>query len=99
MTIITIKDRTYTVINPEDKDYTDHLWAVSFASYLGYSEVVYANHAEDAIDTYADYAQEQGWLGLFLDQDDIDYEDADVIFVGNYGLPIGAHEVFIQQLS
>lgn len=71
------------IINPEDKDFYDKLFDITFAQCLPCDQV-YADYAQEAMDIYADYAEDK-WPGLFLEPED---ENEDTIYVGNHCLPI-----------
>lgn len=91
---------TKQVINPDDKDLHDRTFKVSFVACQP-GELVYADNAQDAIDIYADHAEEQGWTGLFLDDGDIadwDWQGEDIDYVGNSGLPILSHEIYVGEV-
>jgi len=86
-------------INEDEK-----FWKHSFHVYLtqiGEPLCVNADHAQDALDYAVDHAEEKGWMGYFLNEEDIasgDYLD-DMIVAGNHGLTLVAHEVHIEQLD
>jgi hypothetical protein len=65
-----------------------YLWYVEIGS-GSYSSIifnVYARNERDALDSAVDYCEEQGWDGLFWDDDEevTEYED-DFITAGNSG--------------
>lgn len=86
-------------VNPDEKDIWNRQFNVTLNP-LTETMHVYANCASDALDEAADYAEEQGWMGYFLDQEDLDnqHED-DVCYVGNHGLPMLSHEIHIVDVT
>lgn len=87
--------RTYIAINPEEHDNQFmKLWRVCPTYYSDFY-LVYADCESDAIDVLADYGQEKGYKGWFVDEQDI--ADYDVIRAGNNGLPMYAEELHISE--
>ena len=93
---------TYKYVN-EDEKFWDHSYNVSFASCLGWDSAICVNadNEQEAVDFAADHAQEQGWVGYFIDDEDLaEHEEFnDVLYVGNCGWPIQASELHVEQLD
>lgn len=86
--------RTYTAINTQEySNQSMKLWIVS-PTYYSDLYLVYADCESDAIDVLADYGQEKGYRGWFIDEQDTD--DYDVIYAGNNGLPMDGDELHIK---
>ena len=88
-------------VNEEEK-----FWKHSFnvwLSAIGKPICVNADHEQDALDYAVDYAEEQGWSGLFVDEEDIKHDshenEIDIIRAGNHSLALPAEEVHIKQID
>ena len=89
---------TYKTVNPEDREYFDRLFAVSLAGET--PMLVYAESMGSALDHYADYAQDEGWHGLFLSQDDIeDCHLEDIVYVGNCSWPVYVGYLYTSEIT
>ncbi len=89
----------YGVVNPNDSNAYNHVYLVTLAVIVS-PTLVYADNEQDALDIYADFAQAQGWIGLFLDDEtraDLEQYN-EVEYLGNNGLPVNSSEVFIKQV-
>lgn len=79
-----------------------HVWDV-YLCHLSSAIRVNADNISDALDEAADYADERGWEGYFIDdeayQEMIDEGwDDDIAYAGNAGRPLIAHEIHIDQV-
>jgi len=96
--------KCYPYVNEESKFWA-HSYLVSFASCLGWESAICVNadNEQDAIDAAADYAEEQGWVGYFLDEADPWVQElagfGEVSFVGNHGLLIQDTELHVRRLD
>ena len=91
-----VNGKTYNVVNVDDfsENFWGHNYIVSFSP-IGHAMVVNAEHAQAAVDEFADYALEQGWHGYFLDEDDLaGYHEDDICYVGNFGKPVLSYDIF-----
>lgn len=93
-------ERTLNVVNPDDKDFYNRLFAVALAKVVT-PDLVYADYTQEALDIYADYCEQQGWLGYFLDheveQDLAQYDE--VSYLGNHCRPVASNEIFVQEVN
>ena len=76
-------------------------WKHSYNVLLSeFSDEIYVNADcdQDALDYAIDYAEEQGWMGLFIDNPtDEDYETQ--MSGGNHSLVLSSDNVFITQID
>jgi hypothetical protein len=80
----------------EDEKFWGKYYLVSFAQCLGWDSAICVNadNEQDAADEAADYAEEKGWKGYFLDNEDLeDYAEDDIITVGNHCLSVLSWEL------
>lgn len=89
-------------INEEEK-----FWAHSYLVYLHELSdelLVNANSEQDAIDEAIDYSEEQGWMGLFLDDEDIQELEAEGYLEehmcgGNHCLYLSSLNVHVKKID
>jgi hypothetical protein len=99
-----IKGDIMQYVNEEEK-FWRHSYLVSFDNHTGWDSAICVNaeNEQDAIDAAADYAESQGWMGYFLDADDVDKmtdaEQDDLYYAGNHGLPIDSEQLNVKQLD
>ena len=88
-------------VNEKEK-FWEHSYNVWLAS-IGGPVCVNADNAEDALDFAVDYAEERGWIGLFLDSGEIetdkDGNEIDVVRAGNHCLALPIEEIHIDQID
>jgi len=85
------------LVNPEDRD----IWAFQFNVTLNpHAETmhVFADHEGDALDYAVDYADEQGYEGYFVADEDI-YDLHDVVYAGNASRALLSHEITIVDVT
>ena len=81
----------------EPVKFWDHSYEVTLSEF---SDEIYVNadNEQEALDFAIDYAEEQGWMGLFIDEPtEEDYETQ--ISGGNHGLVLSSDNVFITQID
>jgi len=87
------------IINPEDKE----IWGRQFNVVLTpITETlhVYADSVQDALDYAVDYAEEQGWEGIFLSEEEqSDWCPDDIAFAGNHGRALLSHLISIMDVT
>jgi hypothetical protein len=87
-------------VNEEEK-----FWKHSYRVYLHDTEglLINADNEQDALDYAVDYAEEQGWVGLFLDETELEEaiaDNEDIIFAGNHGLALSSSDyIHIKQID
>ena len=83
--------KLFKYVNEEEK-FWDHSYKVILSQFDPSGIIVNADNEQDALDYAIDFAEEQGWIGLFLDQDEITRldpnEQENLIFGGNHGLAL-----------
>jgi hypothetical protein len=94
---------SWPYVNEDGSKFWKHSWLVSFDSHLGWDSAICvdADDMQNAIDEVADYAESQGWVGYFLDDEqarELDEFD-EVSYVGNHGLPVWDGELNVKQLD
>lgn len=90
------------IVNPDDEVFCDRIFHVSLAQ-IASAAIVYADNAQEAVDAFADHAEEMGWEGLFLEMKDIksennpdgDYTEEEICYVGNHCRPVLDHEIYV----
>lgn len=87
----------------EDTKFWNHSYEVYLSEFSG-PILVNADNEQDALDYAIDYAESQGWVGLFLDQSDIiELENEgfldEHISGGNHGLYLSSHNWSIKKLD
>lgn len=88
--------RGIPVANPDDAPQSDipmgkHLYLISMANCTQWECAVFADWLGEAFDIAADYAQEQGWVGLFHTYEEareLEAEGHELSFAGNESWPI-----------
>ena len=79
----------------EDELFWDHIYSVFLGDGFCPTEIVVnADSEQDAIDFAIDYAEEQGWRGLWLDYQ-TDYDVDEVGYFGNHGLAVSHSDIHI----
>jgi hypothetical protein len=89
--------REYKYVNEESK-FWDHSYRVTLQEFDNEGIIVNADNEQDALDYAVDYAEAQGWFGLFDDDDDY-YDDGECLFAGNHGHRIASSHVWIEHLD
>ena len=90
-----MEEEKVTTINPDDAEIWSHLYRVHLHEFDIDGLLAYANCEQDALDYAIDYAEENGWNGLFADPDNYTKEEwerlteyGEITFAGNHCLPI-----------
>ncbi len=101
--------KDFEVANPGDYDSWAHAYLVHMHHLDPHGILVFADCEQDAIDEVADYGEEQGYLGWFIDDSEMaDYTQVtdgeerwadEVMLVGNHGLPIDGSEIYVTELD
>jgi hypothetical protein len=81
----------------EEERFWKRSYVVGFDDHTSTGILVNADHDDDAVDAAADFADEMGWEGYFLDEKDIE-DDDDVLRVGNYGRPVDGSQLWIRTI-
>lgn len=90
-----------------DTDYGKKAYVVGFDNHSSTGILVIADSEDGAVDEAADYADEMGYEGYFLDAKDekeqleldLEDEDEDVMYVGNYGRPVRGSELWMRKVN
>jgi hypothetical protein len=101
MHVVTHEGNEYLCVN-EESNFWDKYYLVGFASCLGWDSAICVNasHAQDAVDAAADYAEKHGWMGYFVDYDDVDHEyEEEYCVVGNHGLYVHCTELHVVEIE
>lgn len=98
-----LEGRTFPCVNETEK-FWKSFYLVSLTQCLSWDSAICVNadHEQDALDYAVDYAEEQGWLGYFVDETDVRHdkhgEEIDTIRAGNHCLALNMEEVNIRRI-
>lgn len=84
-------------INEETK-FWNHSYRVHLSEYSNGGLLVNANNEQDALDYAIDYAEEQNWMGLFI-ENPTDEEMESHITGGNHGLTLSSENITIEKVD
>lgn len=82
----------------EEEKFWKHSYVVGFDNHVNIGILVNADHDGDAVDAAADFAEEMGYEGYFLDEKEIE-DDEDVLRVGNHGRPVNGGELWVVEVD
>jgi len=90
----------YPELNIDEQVFWDHIYRVWLAKIID-PITVNADNEQDALDEAVDYAEAQGWNGLFLDEANEAHlsEFDEVVYAGNHGLPLSIDEIHIERIA
>ncbi len=80
----------------EDEKFWKHSYRVHLHEFDTEGILVNADHEQDALDFAVDYAEEQGWEGMFLDPED---EDEETVYAGNHSRPLSSEHIYIEKID
>jgi len=85
----------------EENETWQRSYIVSFDDHTNYGILVNADNESDALDVAADFAEEMGWEGYFVDDsdDDEDEDDETYEFVGSYDRRVRSEEIKIFEVE
>lgn len=92
-------------VNEADVTYSRHEFYRVHANHLDHIGVqAYALHEQDALDYAADYWEEMGWEGFFMDEESVeemiaDGYDDEILRLGNNCRPVLGHEVVVRKIE